>query len=211
MSKVFVFLEFEDPEIYSLLCEMRRILNRGGNPSSHVHITVRGPFKELRSEKGLASFQEKLGAEPILLSGVGKFSTKGKDTVFLKASSTHLIKIWHKPDYPINEYGFNPHISLFEGSPNDAEKIHNFIEKEDLSLVSHDYKIVQYSSKNMELFKPEEKIFSEKDFMRLVINGRVKSGILDRAKELVGHLNPCQQLDGQAHEFGRQLSILDKW
>ena len=164
--KVFVFLKFNDKEIYSLLSEIRRVLNGGKNPSSHIHITVRGPFKEPRGENVLSGFLEALDGEPILISGVGKFPIGSKAIVYLKVNSPHLRKIWHKPDFPVKEYGFNPHITLFEGSPDDAERVYDFLRREDLSLLSHDYEIVQYASKNMELYKSEERSFSERDFAK---------------------------------------------
>jgi len=185
MSEVFVFLEFNDPEIYALLSELRRVLSGGKEPSSQLHLTIRGPFKYLRSENALEKLNKKLNSEPILISGVGKFSFSDKVIVYLKVNSPHLEKIWYKPDFPINKYGFNPHITVFKGTQSNAEVIYQFLIEEDLSLLSSEYKITQCKSNNISLFPREIRTFTEKDFMKLIIHGRVKSGIIRRATNLI--------------------------
>jgi len=189
MAKIFVFLEFNDPEIKSFLSELRHIISNGGNASDQVHITLRGPFKKARPKHMLESFEACLNDEPILISGVGRFYANEKCVVYLKVSSPYLKKVWYKPDYPIRKYGFNPHITLYEGFRESGDKVYEFLLKEDISLLSFDYSVTQYFSKNMSLFSRSIQRYSEKDFRKLIVHSRIKSGILDRAKNLASELH----------------------
>ena len=74
-----------------------------------AHITVRGPYRRRSSRSGKVSrFVE--GSE-INVNGSGTFFDSGQNTVYLRCAAPELETVWHKPDY-----GFNPHITLYDGS-----------------------------------------------------------------------------------------------
>ena len=81
------------------------------NPAEkhRAHITVRGPYYRGRKQVGAVNrFVE--GAE-ISINGSGNFFDTGQNTVYLRCESPNLGDVWDKPDF-----GFNPHITLYDGS-----------------------------------------------------------------------------------------------
>ena len=81
------------------------------NPAEkhRAHITVRGPYRRRGSRSGKVSrFIE--GSEVNIYES-GNFFDCGQNTVYLRCVAPELETVWYKPDY-----GFNPHITLYDGS-----------------------------------------------------------------------------------------------
>lgn len=184
MSNHFLFLEIRDSEICYLLHELRLRFN--GKPSkSNIHITVRGPYRhELRADD-IRKFQQILEKDTIRISGVGRFEHSGSSVVFLRVESKHLESIWWKRDFPKQIYGFNPHISLYSG--NDtllADRVFNFLELEALCLETRQFELTPYVSNQYCLMSTAQRKV-EKHFLHLILDGKVKGDILNRAQALV--------------------------
>ena len=74
-----------------------------------AHITVRGPYK--RAISSLDAINRDIEGSEIGIHGSGNFFGSGQNTVFLACKSPRLESVWDKRDY-----GFNPHITLYDGS-----------------------------------------------------------------------------------------------
>jgi 2'-5' RNA ligase len=67
---------------------------------------------------------QRLSHEPKLrLSGVGRFELADCHVVYLSVQGEALRKVWWKPDFPINQFGFNPHITVFKGDKESADRV----------------------------------------------------------------------------------------
>jgi 2'-5' RNA ligase len=120
MATRFIFVEISDPEILSLITSIRESA-MGAMPTSDVHITVRGPYHCEIPIRQLERCQQLLSAQPLVLNGVGEFQAGNTHVVYLKVQHPGLRRIWWKPDYPVNTFGFNPHITVYEGANADED------------------------------------------------------------------------------------------
>ena len=73
-----------------------------------AHITVRGPYQ--RAENRLDGINRFVESSEIKIHGSGNFFESGQNTVYLRCKSPRLKDVWDKSDY-----GFNPHITLYDG------------------------------------------------------------------------------------------------
>lgn len=185
----FLFLELLDPEIHALLNGLKRAF--GGKPTnSNIHITVRGPYRNPISAKKIERFERILKAAPILIHSAGIFENNNEHTVFLKIENPYLRQIWWKPDYPIDKYGFNPHISLFHGSDkNLATCIYTFLKNENIKLLCREFCLTSYISKQQTLLENEE-IPQEQHFLELANRRLIKTDILQRAANAIKTSSP---------------------
>lgn len=110
----FVFLEITDPEIGPLLQRMQWILS-GVEPRHPVHLTLRGPYRREVPPKVLQKLRTTLRGEVLHIGGVGRFTNRHEEVVFLDVDSPSLRTVWWKRDYPIKAHGYRPHISLYRG------------------------------------------------------------------------------------------------
>jgi len=180
----FVFLEFLDPEINALLTGLRREFG-GGRESAGIHITVRGPYRGEVPGADLDRCERILLREPILIHGAGLFQNPGENVVYLKVRSTALKEIWWKPDYSIEKFGFNPHISLHKSQDLGlASTIRDFLKNEGIKLVCHSFRLTPFASKQRELF-PQSPVRHERHFLELANRGLVRPDVLQRAANLV--------------------------
>lgn len=113
--RIFYVIYVHDDILEHYLNAIRYLSNP--NEKNGVHITVRGPYKiHLNNVQKLNSI---IKGEKIKISSVGTFFGTKQNTVFLNCDSKKLEKIWQKFDY-----GFNPHITLYDGnSRNFAKKL----------------------------------------------------------------------------------------
>ena len=180
----FLFLEFLDPEINALLTCLQRAFGDNEN-NTGIHITVRGPYYSSISGKHIEKFERIVQRDPILIHGIGMFRNPEKNVVFIRVHSDALKNIWWKPDYPRSQYGFNPHISLYRTSDVDlASVIVNFLDKEGIKLICHDFRLVMFSSKQGELF-PFRTVPTMRSFPELSNRLLVRSDIVQRAAKLM--------------------------
>lgn len=179
-GEFFIFLEFHDPEILCFLAWLRKILS-GKEVNQKIHLTVRGPYKKAPSPDQIESWLTELEKEPVLLANAGMFNNNDDYVVFLKVENSKLRSIWYKPDFPSKEYGFNPHVTLYKGKDKErAHKCISFLRKEKLALLSHNYSLECYKSKEIDLFK-DSYCDSAYGFQKLVDLRLLKHDILERA------------------------------
>ncbi len=182
--KQFLFLEFLDPEINGLLYGLRTAFS-DDKRHTNIHITVRGPYNKKISGEQLKKFSVLLNKDPLLIHGVGMFENDGNYVVYIRVSGKWLGELWWKPDYPIEKYGFNPHISLYIGSDRIlAEKIRQFLKKEGLKLLCRDFRITPYTSRQTDMF-PHEPLPIKHNFPKISYHRLVKPDIIRRAKNIV--------------------------
>lgn len=180
----FIFIELLDPEVNALLGGLR--LELGGDaPSASIHITVRGPYQRPISAREIELYELALRSSPLLIHGIGTFQNSDEHVVYIRVSSSELKKVWWKPDYPSTKYGVNPHVTLLKTSDRKfASVVRAFLVKEDLKLVCHTFRLVPYTSKQVELF-PAPKPPQDTQFLELANRRLVRPDILQRAANLV--------------------------
>ena len=189
----FLFLEIQDPPVVELLSELRDIFSEK-KKASPLHVTVRGPYKNIPDEKFLEQLWSTIEGEGILLSGIRSFEFNDKKYVYIQSLSKVIRKIWKKMDYPIYKYGFNPHITLYEGPIQKANKIESFLKEERLEFYCHDLSLRLYVIGQPDLFGSSHREVhiehkSQYTFNTLTQPYRWKPGIIERAKELAAGLS----------------------
>ena len=121
----------------------------------------------------------------IRICGVDRFDFPESSVVFLRVESQHLESIWWKPDYPKQVYGFNPHISLYSGNDKVlADRVCDFLKAESLCLETRQFELTPYVSNQFCLISASHRSW-EKHFLHLILNGKVKGNIVERAQALV--------------------------
>lgn len=176
-----------DIEIYSLLMNLRNILNNK-TFLSEVHITIKGPQKSFSDKKSRTELLK--NEHPIYINDVGMFSNNGVYVVYLKVQCKAIKgHMWQKPDYK-DEY--NPHITIYKGSDNcKAYKIRDFLLKEKISLTCFDYRVRAFTLKQLPLFPDIQKEYlkDESDLRKLFETGGAKKGIFNRATYLIDNID----------------------
>ena len=90
------------------------------------HITIRGPQK--RFSKSTISKVEKITQNiSIEISGLDVLESNDVYFCVFKIEAPSLREVWHKPDFPIKEFGFNPHITLCKGDEKIVRTVQKFI------------------------------------------------------------------------------------
>ncbi|MDX1914979.1 MAG: hypothetical protein SFU55_05285 [Methylophilus sp.] len=190
---IFLFLEIQDPPVVELLSSIKDIFSEKPK-TSPLHITVRGPYKNVPDEKSLERLWSIIQGEGVLLSGIRSFEFKNKKYIYIQSQSKAIRKIWWKSDYPIFKYGFNPHITLYEGTLAKANKIESFLKNEKLEFFCHNISLRLYVSGQPDLFGDVyrelhyEKV-SVQTFNVLTQPYRWEPGIIERARLLKNELN----------------------
>lgn len=138
-SQRFVFLEITDPEVGPLLRRMQRILS-GVEPRRPVHLTLRGPYRREVPPGVMEGLRATLRGDVLRVAGVGRFRNRDEEVVFLHVDSPNLRKVWWKPSYPIKDYGYAPHVSLYRGGDaRFARRAADFLKREPLNLSCAEY------------------------------------------------------------------------
>jgi hypothetical protein len=190
MSTRFVLLELTDPEISGLLLGLRIIFTGKKEQLSNIHLTARGPYSSKISRKLLEKWSQIIANDVLEIGNVGMFSNPDGYIIYLGVYAENLKEIWHKPDYPIKKYGFNPHITLYYGSDlNYAKRILAFLSNENLNFKTHQFQLVEYVSGQKGLIHHHR--IADKDFPNLISEGKIKPGILQRAKRAVREYRPA--------------------
>ncbi len=185
MSKHFLFVILGDDEIVNLLTELRRIFYN--NPkTSPIHITLRGPAKHPIEAPTLREAIAEIKQTPILINGAGIFEVQNIKYVYLKARSPYIEKYMFKPDFPKKLFNANPHITLFESTNSElANRVRNFLNREIKPLYCHEFEISSHLSRQLKLPFIDAPPFTEKSIQNLIQQGKVKTGIFNRAKLLI--------------------------
>ena len=180
----FIFLEFLDPEINTLLSGLKHEFGNS-ETGNDIHITVRGPYYRRIPREDIAKYERIVRDDPILIHGVDMFQNHGESVVCIRVCSDSLKKIWWKPDFPVEKFGFNPHISLHRTSDvKFAKIILDFLKKEDLKLICHEFHLVPFASKQKDFF-PIKSTPRDSCFRELSNRGLVHPDILHRAANVV--------------------------
>lgn len=174
----FLFLEITDRDINYLLSGIETEIT-GNRPERATHLTIRGPYKRKIDQKTIDWCKEEMKGAVLRIEGVGRFSNPAEEVVYFEVDSPAVRRIWWKPDFPIRDYDFNPHISIYRGGSTElADKIQRFFEHENIALNCAEFKLVTHVSKQVELFP--------RDVPRaLVATGRVSVNLLDRLRQVV--------------------------
>ena len=106
-SRTFHVLYVPDGLLASCIDAIRVLANPA--EKHRAHITVRGPY--YHGGKQVGSFNRLVEGSEVSIKGSGHFFDFGQNTVFLQCESPDLQAVWDKPDF-----GFNPHITLYDGS-----------------------------------------------------------------------------------------------
>ena len=187
MPSSFVFLEIKDAPAASLLSDLRSVFKRKESRSP-IHITVRGPYKTTPTRDKLEHLWHVIEGEGLLLSGIGRFQLPDRGLVILRSHSKAIRKIWWKRDYHIIRYGFNPHVTLFEGPHDRAIEVEKFLRKERLELFCRKLSLTLYETRDDELFSEPTRteLFSTNtaSVSPLINPYRWTPGLVDRAREL---------------------------
>ncbi len=210
MIKHFLFLKIIEPEICSVLWELRDIFAKEKKPRSSIHVTVRGPNKDPFKKDVIDNLFRKIANDTMLIHSVDRFDNDEQQVVFLKVHSPNLHRIWRKPDYPKEEYGVNPHITLYEGRDKEyAECVYEFLKNEKLELICNSFALVPYQTKQKLIPSVETKLV-EGGFAKLIDRGRVSINVLERAKEAVNKCDKGKMKKSKGNDKGqenRQLSF----
>ena len=183
-SRNFIFLQFLDAEINALLSGLMREFGNS-KTESNIHITVRGPYSRRISEKDIAKFERIVRGDTILIHGIDVFRNQTENVVYIRVRSDSLKKIWWKPDFPKEKFGFNPHISLHKTPDMEfAKTITDFLKNEDIKLICHDFRLVPFASKQGDFF-PLDPAPRDLHFRELSNRRLVRPDILYRAANVV--------------------------
>lgn len=173
----FVFIVFDDPYVVGVLDFLCETLN-GRRWRQPPHLTIQGPLHDRPSASHLKSIEAALGGEPMLIANPGMFRTKKGAAIFLRVNSPGLRHVWNKPDFPIEKFGFNPHLTLYDGSDvAKAERGFRFLSsgKHRVELMCREYSVVPYTAKQVEMFPRDEVAGDESAIQRLIASGKVSS------------------------------------
>lgn len=157
--KRFVFLEITDSEINEYFSAIRSTLYRRAD-RNRSHLTVRGPYYKEILEKNIQRWESKIESDTLFLGSIDQFNNKKEFVVYIRVESDNLRKIWRKPDYPVEKYGFNPHITLYRGrNDNYARAIADLLKERRLEFICSEFHLTTYVSKQMDMIDN----FLEKD------------------------------------------------
>jgi hypothetical protein len=184
MAATFLLLELLDPTVNAFLWTIREVLAGEKKVRTPIHITVRGPYEGDVPRSALASARDALQHDVLRIAGVGRFSNQEDQVVFFRVDSPNLRSVWWKPSFPIEQFGFAPHISVYRG--NDAEfadRVQMFLEDEHVELFCAEHRLVWYESGQPNLLSPL--IPSVGDLDDLTRSERVDFALLDRLRDTV--------------------------
>lgn len=128
-NKHLLLLKIEDQEFNELFFGIQEIVNI--KKSKLIpHVTLRGPYiHEPKNDQIQKIAEDILDGEPLKIEGAGIFNNNGTYYVYLKVNKSNLKKVFWKKDYPIKEYGFNPHITIYQGTDKSlANKLLHFLD-----------------------------------------------------------------------------------
>lgn len=118
-SRTFYVLYVPDGLIANCIDAIRVLANPV--EKHRAHITVRGPYQ--RAISSLDAINREIEGSGIDIRGSGNFFESGQNTVYLACKSPQLEAVWYKRDY-----GFNPHITLYDGSSHEfARKLWDIV------------------------------------------------------------------------------------
>jgi hypothetical protein len=184
MAKFFVFLEITDPDVDALICGIRAMAS-SSPPKTAPHVTIRGPYNRPIPQPQLRRYEHLLLRDPVVLEGIGTFQVGERTTVYLKVQHPKLRQVWWKPDYPIGKFGFNPHVTLYEGhDAQRARQLAEFLKREGLKLLTWSFSVSAHVSDHKDMFPQAQ--CADSLFLGLVNRGVVRADVLARLARSLG-------------------------
>jgi 2'-5' RNA ligase len=181
MTATFILLEMLDPDVNSLLWDIREALHGSRSPRP-IHLTLRGPYEGPVPEGALKQCRRALKQDVIRVSGVGQFTNPDEEVVYLRVDSPHLREVWWKPDFPIERYGFEPHVSVYRGPDSLlARRAAEFLKHERIDLLCAEHRVVSHPQ--LDLFQNQPARSSIPS--RLVESLQIDPTLITRLRELV--------------------------
>lgn len=183
MASHFILLEILDPAVNAFLWRIRTILG-GRKANAPIHLTLRGPYAGERPTAALQSARAALRHDVLKIAGVGRFSNTNDEVVFFRVDSPHLRSVWYKPTFPIERYGFEPHISVYRGQDAAlADAVSMFLQEERIELLCAEHQLVWHQSGQLDLLsQPTPTVGAMQD---MYASNRVDPDILDRLQDLI--------------------------
>ena len=180
----FLFLEIMDRDINYLLNGIHSAIFKESLKAA-PHLTIRGPYRNKVPEDTFEQCRAELTGAVLEISDVGYFSNGSEEVVYFSVKNPGLRRVWWKPDFPISEYGFHPHLSVYRGTDRGlATKVRKFLEREDLKLFCIEFRLVTYVSRQLPLFSEVLKVPRS-----LIASGRVEASFLNRLSLVVDRHN----------------------
>jgi 2'-5' RNA ligase len=179
----FVLLELLDPGVNAFLNEIWIGLHQFSSRRL-AHITIRGPYTGAVPTTVIEEYSNLLKYDGITIGGVGYFPNANEQVVFLRVSSPNLRQAWWKPDYPIEKYGFAPHISLYRGHDGDlAQKFYEFMCNENVHMVCSEHRLVVNKVNQGDFFRYDPA--QTQKYENLIDLGYVQRGFADRFSQFL--------------------------
>jgi len=187
-ARYFVFVEFTDPEVHSLLNNLRQALSSKTLQDS-AHITVRGPYAARPDPKGVDLLSQKLHGQGVFIADVGMFKTQKGYVVFLHAISKIFEEIWWKPDFDSLSGSRTPHITIYETTEEKkAKAVMTFLKAEHMEIFTFGVVLTIYTSRQHSLLSGNEHLqVNQRKLPQERIH--VNAGIHERANSLRNHLD----------------------
>jgi hypothetical protein len=152
MAVHFLLLELTDPLVNAFLWRVRHILT-GHYGKGPIHVTLRGPYEGESPRKILEDARETLRYDVLRIHGVGRFSNPGEEVIFFKVDSPHLRDVWWKKSFPIERFGFEPHVSVYRGNDaHFADAAAALLADEQIDLKCAEHRLLWYRTKQPDLF-----------------------------------------------------------
>jgi len=185
MTSTFLLLEIVDPEVNAFLWRMRSII-AGRRAQGFIHVTLRGPYEHDVPIDSIDEWRRALVHDVLKIGGgVGRFSNRTEEVVFLKVDSPNLRSVWWKPSYPIERFGFEPHISLYRGGEREyADFIARFLRRRRVELLCAEHRLVWHRPGQADLFRAPSPSVAAME--QLLESTRMDTSILDRLEIAVG-------------------------
>ena len=203
----FVFLEIAHPEINSLLWNIQWIL-ADAEPRHQVHLTLRGPYEGEIARDVLDKFRDTLCNDTLRICDVGRFTNAEQEVVFVRVDSQNLRKVWWKRSYPIRDYGYTPHISLYRGhDAMFADRVAHFLQREPLELFCADHRLSVHPYNSLPFGVSRPAAFEEMQWP--VGAGRVPASLLPRLRRFVDDYRASSVPTATAPTTGNRGGSLD--
>lgn len=171
----FVFVVFNDPVVVGVIGFLSSVLDRARR-NSPPHLTIQGPFEEKATLEDIASIKRRLMGDVFFIGNPGLFVTQRGAALFLRAESENLSKVWNKPDFPTSVYGFNPHVTIYDGPDlARAERAYEHLKRNRVELLCRDFDVVQYVPKQLDLFAAKATGGDENAISILMARGKLNS------------------------------------
>ena len=188
----FLVLEVLDSEVVLFLSSLRRAF--GGKERPEVHITVRGPYMEPIKGDDIERFWGMVEGSTVFLKGFGTFDNPSESVVYLRAHNDTLRKIWWKPDYPKERFGFNPHVSILKTkSRAHASEVSRFLNRQSLEFECKKFHLVPLAQKQGELFPLSPSSDNERDRWNSFGAEALRTKVVEDAASLVASYRAQQQ------------------